>query len=396
MLEIARCLVSRGHRVTVVTTVADDLESMWLPGYRTFPAEEFVIDGITVRRLSICYQRWRRRATRFLGLLPNWRTKSQFRAPAFRVAGLHDTLRHLDADLFHVGPLPYNNLMYAGVSAAEHRHVPVVVTPCVHLGEQHSDTVVRHYLQSHQVELVRRCDRVLCMTDVERGRLERMGVPSEKMKTVGLGIDLQQVTGGDAERVIQRYGIDGPVVLHLGMKAYEKGSMTVVEAMKLLWARGSQAWLVMAGPSTSEFDQFLAAQSQPTPKLVNLPAFADEEKPDLLAAATVVAQPSRVESLGLVMLEAGANGKPVVAADIEVSRQFVATSGAGIVIPFGDSLALAQTLKEILDNEELRAQMARRGQQAALAFDGTALWIRNAEEIEQSAAQGGAHCKSSS
>jgi hypothetical protein len=48
--------------------------------------------------------------------------------------------------------------------------------------------------------------------------------------------------------------IDGPVVLRLGMKAYEKGSMTVVEAMKLLWAHGSQAWLVMAAPSMSEFD----------------------------------------------------------------------------------------------------------------------------------------------
>ena len=33
-----------------------------------------------------------------------------------------------------------------------------------------------------------------------------------------------------------------------------------------------------------------------------------------------VAQPSRVESLGLVMIEAGANRKPVIAADIEVSR----------------------------------------------------------------------------
>jgi glycosyltransferase involved in cell wall biosynthesis len=40
------------------------------------------------------------------------------------------------------------------------------------------------------------------------------------------------------------------------------------------------------------------------PRFVNLPAFADEDKCDLFAAATVVAQPSRVESLGLIMLEA--------------------------------------------------------------------------------------------
>ena len=78
MLAIARCLVRRGHRVTVFTTIADDLESLWLPGYKTFPAEEFVVDGITVRRFPICYNRLRRRATRVAGLLPYWRWKAQY------------------------------------------------------------------------------------------------------------------------------------------------------------------------------------------------------------------------------------------------------------------------------------------------------------------------------
>ena len=32
-------LVQRGHRVTVFTTVANDLEAFWLPGFKTFPEE---------------------------------------------------------------------------------------------------------------------------------------------------------------------------------------------------------------------------------------------------------------------------------------------------------------------------------------------------------------------
>jgi hypothetical protein len=78
MLSIARCLVSRAHRVTVFTTIADDLESLWLPGFKTFPAEEFVIGGVNFRRFPICYNRLRRRATCFAGMLPNWRWKAQF------------------------------------------------------------------------------------------------------------------------------------------------------------------------------------------------------------------------------------------------------------------------------------------------------------------------------
>src|SRR5664279_5657865 len=78
MLAIARCLVSRGHRVSVFTTVADDLESLWAPGFKTFPTEEFEIHGIHVRRFPVCYRRWRRRAIRVAGLMPYWRWKARY------------------------------------------------------------------------------------------------------------------------------------------------------------------------------------------------------------------------------------------------------------------------------------------------------------------------------
>ena len=387
MLAIGRCLVSRGHRVSVFTTVADDLESLWAPGFKTFAVEEFALDGIRVRRFPVCYRRWRRRATRIAGLVPNWRWKARFWRPGFRVPGLDGALRECDADVFHIGPLPYNNLMYAGLQAGKYRRVPVVATPCTHLGEATNSEVARHYVGIHQVELLRHCDRVLCMTDVERERLERLGVAPDRLTTVGVGIDWREATGGDGSRVWSQHGIDGLVVLHLGMKAYEKGSMTLIDAMKILWEKGSKAWLVMAGPSMSQFDEYLVSQTQPMPRLVNLPAFADEEKRDLLAAADIVAQPSRVESLGLVVVEAMANGKPVVAADIEVSRKLVLGSRSGVVAPFGDSNALAVELDRLLSSQELRKELGRYGQLSAQAYDGRVLWSRNAAMIEGLAAQ---------
>jgi glycosyltransferase involved in cell wall biosynthesis len=382
MLAIARCLVSRGHRASVFTTVADDLESLWVPGFKTFPAEEFEIDGVYVRRFPVCYGKWRRRATRIAGLMPNWRWKARYWRPGFRVSGLDDALNKCDADVFHIGPLPYNNLMYAGLQAAEHRCVPVVATPCLHLGEPGNDAVSGHYVQAHQLEILRHSDQVLCMTEVEREYLQRRGIPVGKLATIGHGIDRQRVTGGDGERIRGRYNIDGPVVLHLGVKAYEKGSITLVDAMKILWAKGSRAWLVAAGPSMSQFDEYMAAQTQPMPRLINLPAFGDGEKRDLLAAATVVAQPSRVESLGLIMIEAWANGKPVVAAEIDVSRKLIESSEAGVVVPFGDSTALAHGIERLLNDAQLCREMGLRGLQTAHDYDGSALWPRNAEVFE--------------
>src|SRR5271165_316686 len=115
MLAIAKCLVTRGHRMTVYTTTAEDLESLWLPGFKTYPAGELNVDGVTIRRFPVSYNKLALRATRFAGLLPYWRWKAQFWRPGFHVPGLRAALHAAPADVFHVGPLPYNNLMYAGI-----------------------------------------------------------------------------------------------------------------------------------------------------------------------------------------------------------------------------------------------------------------------------------------
>jgi len=386
LLALSKYLVAHGHRATVFTTVANDLEAFWLPGFKTYPEEEFSVEGITVRRFPICYNVWRRRATRLLGLVPYWRWKAEFWRPSFRIPGLHEALHSIDADLVHIGPLPYTNLMYAGLRAAEERGLPVVATPCTHFGEEDNDEVARHYVQAHQIALLQRCSLVICMTGTELRRLEQLGVTSKKV-VAAYGIDLELAVGGDPEYLHTRYGVDGPVVLHLGMKAFEKGSFTLVEAMKVLWERGSQAWLVMAGPSLSAFDEYIAENARRCPRLLNLPPFGDHEKRDLLASATVVAQPSRVESLGLVLLEAWANAKPVIAADIAVSRELVAESGGGALVPFGDARRLADAIEKMLADSDRRRSMGLAGRHKALEHDGANLWRRTCEELERVASR---------
>ncbi len=387
LLALSKYLVQRDHRVTVFTTVANDLEAFWLPNLKTFPEGEISIDGVTVRRFPICYNTPRRWATRLLGMMPYWRWKAQYWTPSFRIPGLPEALRSVDADLFHIGPLPYTNLMYAGLRAAKLQGVPVIATPCTHLGEDGNDEVTRHYLRSYQVQLLNRRARVICMTKTELQGLQNFGVTSEKV-VIGYGIDLQTATGGDPVHLRERYGVDGPVILHLGMKAFEKGSMTLVDAMKILWDKGSKAWLVMAGPSLSAFDDWVASAVQNCPRFLNLPAFADTDKRDFLASATIVAQPSRVESLGLVLLEAWANQKPVIAADIAVSRELVTESGGGAIVPFGNAQQLALEIERLLNNPDLCHTMGLGGERMAFKYEGNTLWQRNADEFEKVAAAG--------
>jgi glycogen(starch) synthase len=366
ILAVACRLRDSGHRVSVFTTTALDLEAFWVEGFRTVPAGKELYEGIEIHRLPICYRRWLRRAGRVAALAPSWRLKARFARPSFRVIGLREALERCSADVIHVGPLPYNSLMYEGMQAARALGARVIATPCVHFGEDGAADIARDYASPHQIALLDHCDAVIAMTEMEARRLCELGVAADKVSVAPYPVAISEVSDGNGQAFRQKYEITEPIVLHLGMKAYDKGSVAVVEAMKRLWQQRRRVRLVMAGPSLAAFDDYLRANAGGCEYLLNLPPVAADDRRNLLAAATLMAQPSRVESLGLVLLEGWANGKPVIAADIAVSRELVQRGHNGLLVPFGDVEALAGAISDLLDNPGLREQMGARGQEKVL------------------------------
>jgi glycosyltransferase involved in cell wall biosynthesis len=363
ILAVARRLRDSGHRVSVFTTTALDLEAFWVDGFRTVPAGTEAYDGVEITRFPICYRRWLRRLGRVAALTPNWSLKARFARPSFRVIGLRQALKQCAADIIHVGPLPYNSLIYEGIYAARRQGARVIATPCVHFGIDGADEIARDYAAPHQIALLAQCDAVLTMTKMEARRLRELGLAAERLAVAPFPVPVSEVTGGSGENFRQRHGITEPIVLHLGMKAYDKGSVTVVEAMQKLWQQGNRAQLVLAGPSLAAFDDYLRVHASGCKRLLNLPPITAEERRDILAAADIVVQPSRVESLGLALLEGWANGKPVIAANIAVSRELVENNRNGRLVPFGDAEALAGAIGELLDNPDLGMAMAERGRE---------------------------------
>jgi hypothetical protein len=98
LLALAKYMVKHGHRVTVFTTVANDLEAFWLPEFRRFAEGQIEVDGVVIRRFPIDYNKLRRRASRFLGAFPYWRWKAKYWRPSFRIPcgatrGIRDVLK---------------------------------------------------------------------------------------------------------------------------------------------------------------------------------------------------------------------------------------------------------------------------------------------------------------
>ena len=68
----------------------------------------------------------------------------------------------------------------------------------------------------------------------------------------------------------------------------------------------------------------------------------------LLDRCHFLALPSRAETFGVVILEALAAGRPVVATDVGAAREVLGDS-SGIVVAPGDPVALAAALDQMVD-----------------------------------------------
>jgi phosphatidylinositol alpha-mannosyltransferase len=101
-------------------------------------------------------------------------------------------------------------------------------------------------------------------------------------------------------------------------------------------------------------------------------------KQRVLEEADVLCAPSlRSESFGMVLTEAFAAGTPVVASDMAGYRDVVRDGVDGLLVPVGDPQALAEALRDLYEEPERRAEMARAAARDVERF----AWPRVAAEV---------------
>nr|WP_042187011.1 glycosyltransferase family 4 protein [Kibdelosporangium sp. MJ126-NF4]CEL17745.1 putative glycosyl transferase [Kibdelosporangium sp. MJ126-NF4]CTQ91031.1 putative glycosyl transferase [Kibdelosporangium sp. MJ126-NF4] len=123
-----------------------------------------------------------------------------------------------------------------------------------------------------------------------------------------------------------------------------------------------------------ECELVVIGRAEPAPGVTfvsNLPA---DDYASLVASAEIVCVPSLFEGFSLPAVEAMACGVPVVATTGGALPEVV--GGAGVLVPPGDSAALARALLDLLDDPGRRAALGQRG----IARSCRLSWRRTAEE----------------
>ena len=162
----------------------------------------------------------------------------------------------------------------------------------------------------------------------------------------------------------------GPRVVFLGrIDEDRKGLAVLLAALPALARRIPDVQLLVAGPGdVEEVRSSLDPEVAHRVHLLGLVSAAD--KPRVYASGDVYCAPNtHGESFGIVLIEAMAAGTPVVASDLEAFRRVLDEGDAGVLVPVGDSAALAEALGDLLQDPDRRAALSAAGAEAVLAYD---------------------------
>lgn len=176
--------------------------------------------------------------------------------------------------------------------------------------------------------------------------------------------------------------------LFVGRPAPEKGLEVLLEAWRAGRASASQPALVLAGVDASASEGSVVGLGQLEPRALR----------DVYAACDVLVVPSIPtrtfrEPWGLVVNEAMNRGLAVIATDAvgAAAGGLVRDGENGLIVPAGDSSALADAIARLAADDRLRERMGAAGRQQVLAFSHHA-WARGFSAALASLGVSRGHC----
>ena len=218
-----------------------------------------------------------------------------------------------------------------------------------------------HYAVSAQQDLIIAISDHIARFTVARG----VRHPA-RVRRVYHGIEppLMRALERDGQRIRAELGVgpDAFVVGNVGRLAPQKGQRHLIAAMPVLLERVPRAHAVIAGGGDLEaYLRDLADEMGVGDRVHVLGPRRDV--PALMHAIDVFAMPSIWEGFGLVLLEAMAAGRPIVASRVATIPEVVVDGQTGILVPAGDPLALADGLAALADQPALARQYGEAGRE---------------------------------
>ncbi|MEM4389056.1 MAG: glycosyltransferase family 4 protein [Candidatus Micrarchaeia archaeon] len=345
VFEISRRLIKKGYDITVLTSR--------LPATATSE----VIEGIKVKRVNPTLY------------IPSFPFPLSFLPPPFSIMPFQciDVLRQ-DADIFHI----HNRFWYGpGVLLAAKLRGKALILTLHNARPEGIDFPTDFFGLLFDLAYGRRimelADKIICVSEYTK----RVTVPPrlwEKCIVITNGVDTQRFNPRvSGERVRKKLGIptDAPLILCNARLVRQKGLPYLIDAFALTKRDFTGAKLVVIGKGPLKEELLAQATRLGVDRdFVITTGIPEDELPEWYAAADLFVLPSVWEPCAVVLLEALASGKPIVATNIGGNPELV-TRECGLLVRARDADALYAAMARLLAAPALRRKMARAARRRA-------------------------------
>ena len=213
------------------------------------------------------------------------------------------------------------------------------------------------------------CSQIVADASViKRELVEQHGVDPAKIEVIGSAVDLEKFKPPRDPRKFRReIGVsdDAPLIGNIGMIRPDKGQLELVKAAHVVLEKRPDARFVIVGQGTGILKRGINVRNA-----IDRGGFGDKiimagyrwDTPDVFAACDMIVIASlRTEASPIVLREAFASGRPVIATKVGDIPEIVRNRENGLLIEPGNSQALASAILEFISDPKLATHCAANG-----------------------------------
>jgi glycosyltransferase involved in cell wall biosynthesis len=213
------------------------------------------------------------------------------------------------------------------------------------------------------------CSQIVADASViKRQLVEKHGIDPAKIEVIGSAVDLEKFKPPRDRTKFRReigLGDETPLIGNVGMIRPDKGQLELVKSAPLVFQKRPDARFVIVGQGTGILKRGINVRNA-----IDRAGFADKiimagyrwDTPNVYAACDMIVIASlRTEASPIVLREAFASGRPVIATKVGDIPEIVRHRENGLLIEPGDTQALASAILEFISDPKLAVHCAANG-----------------------------------
>jgi glycosyltransferase involved in cell wall biosynthesis len=206
-------------------------------------------------------------------------------------------------------------------------------------------------------------DQLIAVSRSIERKIQDEGRATTRMRMIYNGVDLDRYDHQEPCCTLRDdYGMEpgSQIVGVVARLEPEKGHPTLIEAWPLVLRSVPDAYLLIVGEGSRREE--LERQVRDL-RIAHRVVFTGrrDDVPGVTAALDVAVLPSYREAQGLTILEAMALSRPVVASNVGGIPEMIQDGVTGLLVPPGDSAALAAAIVRLLEDHSLADTLGRAG-----------------------------------